>query len=145
QALRRFPPELFRKTIELLGTSPMHFDKHVKEIERKIADDCTAGIARSAVVRQLRCLSCHDVAHEDYRITAPTLVVAGDHDTLIPACYGRRMAELIPGSEFLLVPECGHNPLIERPNFVVPRIVKFLSDAGTEAAADEFAQLAVEE
>jgi pimeloyl-ACP methyl ester carboxylesterase len=144
QALWRFPPELFRKTIELLGTSPMYFDKHAAEIERKIADDCDTGIARSAVLRQLRCLGCHEVAGDDYRISAPTLVVSGDHDALIPACYGRRMSELIPNSEFLLVPECGHNPLIERPDFVVPRIVQFLSDAGAEVA-DEFAQLALEE
>ena len=150
QALRRFPPELFRKTVELLGTSPMFFDKHSKDIERKIADECEVGIARGAVVRQLRCLGCHEVAGEDYRIAAPTMVVAGDHDTLIPACYGRRMAKLIAGSEFLLVPECGHNPLLERPDFVVPRIVEFLTDArahgdNADVFGNEFAQLEMEE
>ena len=144
QALYRFPPELFRKTIELLGTSPMYFDAHAKEIEQKIADDCGAGIARKAVVRQLRCLGTHDAVGDDYRITAPTLVVAGDHDTLVPAYYARRMARKIPDSQFVLVPECGHNPLIERPHFVVPRIVEFLSGVGAEVAG-EFGQLAMEE
>jgi len=143
-ALRRFPPELFRKTIELLGTSPMFFDKHAKEIERKIEEDCSTGIARAAVVRQLRCLGCHDIVSEDYRISSPTLVIAGDHDTLVPAHYGRRMSQLIPNSEFILVPECGHNPLIERPDFVVPRLIKFLSETSAEVAG-EFDQLATEE
>jgi pimeloyl-ACP methyl ester carboxylesterase len=150
QALRHFPPELFRKTIELLGSSPMYFDRHEKEIERKIADNCDTGFARAAVVRQLRCLVCHDgspAASDHYGITAPTLVISGENDTLIPAAYGRRMAGLIPGSEFMLVPECGHNPLVERPEVVVPRIIEFLShasDVGAEAA-DEFGQLALEE
>jgi 3-oxoadipate enol-lactonase len=144
QSLYRFPPELFRRTIELLGTSPMYFDDHAKEIEQKIAADCDTGIARKAVVRQLRCLSCHDAVGEDYRIESPTLVIAGDHDTLVPAFYARRMSQLIPNSEFVLVPNCGHNPLIERPEFVLPRMVKFLSGAGAEVAG-EFGQLALEE
>lgn len=143
QALRRFPPELFRRTVELLGTSPQFFDAHIEEIERKIATDCGPGPSRSAVVRQLRCLACHEAVGDDYRITAPTLVLAGEHDTLVPACYVRRMAEQIPGSQFMLVPGCGHNPLIERPDFIVPTLVNFLRDVGQDDA-DDFDQLKVE-
>ena len=46
---------------------------------------------------------------------------------LIPACYARATADKIAGSEFLLVPSCGHNPLVEKPEIVVPRIIEFLS------------------
>src|SRR5688572_4489606 len=109
QALRHFPPELFRRTIELLGTAPEYFDAHADEIDRKIATECALGIPRGAVARQLRCLGCQDVGEgQNYRITAPTLVIAGEQDMLIPARYARQMARQIPGSEFLLVRGCGH-------------------------------------
>jgi pimeloyl-ACP methyl ester carboxylesterase len=127
QALRHFPPEVFRRTIELLGSAPEYLDAHADEIDEKIAMACDAGIARSAVARQLRCLGNRDVADgPDYRITVPTLVIAGEQDMLIPACYARRMAREIPGSEFLLVRRCGHNPLHEKTELVVPRITEFL-------------------
>jgi pimeloyl-ACP methyl ester carboxylesterase len=127
KALRHFPQPVFRRTIELLGSSPEYLDAHAGEIERKIAAACVEGIGRSAVARQLRCLGSRDVADgPDYRITAPTLVVAGEHDMLIPACYARRMAREIVGSEFFLVRGCGHNPFCEKPEVVVPLITEFL-------------------
>ena len=147
QALRHFPPQLFRRTIELLGTAPEYFDAHADEIDRKIATECELGIPRAAVGRQLRCLGCRDLAEaQEYRITAPTLVVAGEQDMLIPACYGRQMARQIPGSEFLLVRGCGHNPFTEKPELVVPRVVEFLTRSRAGDRRDsERAQLAMEE
>jgi pimeloyl-ACP methyl ester carboxylesterase len=53
--------------------------------------------------------------------------MAGEHDTLIPACYAERMAAQIPGSEFVLVPGCGHNPFVEKPDVVLHRITEFLT------------------
>ena len=42
-------------------------------------------------------------------ITAPTLVMHGDTDTLIGADGGRRTAELIPGARFELIEGMGHD------------------------------------
>lgn len=150
QALRHFPPELFRQTIELLGTSPTFFDAHAEEIDREVAAQCAAAIPRGAIARQLRCLGCRDIAGGDreYRIASPTLVIAGDHDVLIPACYAREMARQIPGSEFLLVRGCGHNPFAEKPDAVLPRLVEFLltrSGAKDRVRLLEESQRAMEE
>jgi pimeloyl-ACP methyl ester carboxylesterase len=151
QALRHFPPEVYRRTMELMGTAPKFFDDHEGEIESKIKETVAQGISRRAIGRQLRCLAHSDVIRDekDYRIETPTLVIAGDRDMLIPACYARKMAEAIPGSEFLLVRECGHNPFVERPDVVVPRVVEFLtrsrSGARSAGAGKHGAQLVMEE
>ena len=50
----------------------------------------------------------------------------GDQDALIPACYARQMANLIPDSEFVLLPECGHNVFVEKPDVIVPLVTEFL-------------------
>jgi pimeloyl-ACP methyl ester carboxylesterase len=138
QALRHFPAALFRQTIELLGTSPQFFDAHADEIGRDITAQCVSGVTRGAIARQLRCLGCRGLADDrEYHIASPTLVIAGEHDALIPSCYAREMARQIPGSEFLLVRDCGHNPFAEKPEEVVPRVVEFLQTR-SRMAADNF-------
>jgi pimeloyl-ACP methyl ester carboxylesterase len=132
RAMRHFPPKLYRRTVELLTTAPQFFDEHVVEINRKLAEICANGPSRGTIARQLRCLarSESNIDERDYQIDAPTLVIAGDRDMLIPACYARRMADAIPDSEFMLIPDCGHNPFVEKPDVVVPRIAEFLMRDG---------------
>lgn len=53
------------------------------------------------------------------RIAAPTLVLHGTHDRLVPAANARLMARLIPHATLYLLPRAGHF---------------FITDAGEEAA-----------
>jgi pimeloyl-ACP methyl ester carboxylesterase len=126
QALRKFNRENFSRTVELLGTSPEYMDAHIDEVEARVRDKCAAPVSRGALGRQLRCLASSEIPAERYHITAPTLVVAGERDALIPSCYAKRMAGKIPGSQYLVVPCAGHNPLTECPDVVVPPVVRFL-------------------
>lgn len=43
------------------------------------------------------------------QIHAPTLVLHGDADTVVPIRFGRELAAAIPGARFLELPETGHN------------------------------------
>lgn len=135
-ALRHFPPETFLRTVELLGTAPEYLDAHADEIERRVTLKCGEGFSRRALADQLRCLACSDrEAEQEGPITNPTLVLAGEHDALIPNCYARRMASRIRGSEFEIIRGAGHNPFAECPERVVPRIVRFFtSDRGMPVA-----------
>lgn len=63
-----------------------------------------------------------------HRIIAPTLIVWGEQDRLIPAAYAAEFAALIRGSRVLLVPDCGHIPQVERPDVVIPQVGAFLSE-----------------
>ena len=125
-SLRRFPRRVFAQTMELLGTAPLYLDTNEQEIDMLVRQRCRQGLHARAMGTQLRCLLRSEVDPADYRITAPTLVVAGEHDALIPNCYARLMAERIPGSRFVMIPGAGHNPMAEVPQAVLPLIVRFL-------------------
>ena len=125
-ALRYFPRDLFERTIGILGASPEYVDTHPGHIPQQLLTNGKQLVPRSAIATQLKCVSRSDLAAEDFRITAPTLVISGEHDAMIPSGYARQMARDIPGSEFALVPGSGHNPLVEKPETVVPRILEFL-------------------
>jgi 3-oxoadipate enol-lactonase len=61
-------------------------------------------------------------------ITAPTLVIAGEHDPSTPPEHGRRIADLIPGAGFELVSPAAHLATIERPDLTTAMILRFLRD-----------------
>jgi len=48
------------------------------------------------------------------RITAPTLVVAGQRDLLTPIWHSRYMSRHIPEAELVVLPRCGHMVMFER-------------------------------
>jgi pimeloyl-ACP methyl ester carboxylesterase len=112
--------------MDLLGNSPQYIDANEKLMEERLKVKCNVKMDRASVIAQLRCLASSEVAMEDFRIVAPTLVIAGSDDRLIPSCYARKMAEAIDGAQFIELPGCGHNPFEEQPDVVVPRIVEFL-------------------
>jgi pimeloyl-ACP methyl ester carboxylesterase len=129
--LRRFPREKFVRMMELLATAPEFLDANSDLVEQRVKQKCGIKVSARAVGNQLRCLASAEVDPPHYRITAPTLVVAGEYDPIVPGCYARRMAGKIPGSAFHLVPGAGHNPVVDHPDLVLPKIIEFLR-AGNE-------------
>jgi len=57
-------------------------------------------------------------------ITAPTLVVRGDHDPLLPVPHGQALRDAIPGAELLILPGAGHD--LPRPlwDVFVPALIQ---------------------
>jgi pimeloyl-ACP methyl ester carboxylesterase len=55
----------------------------------------------------------------------PTLVLWGESDRIVTPAYGQQFAELIPNSQFELVPQAGHFPQIERPDVVLAHLAHF--------------------
>ncbi|HEX7119481.1 MAG TPA: alpha/beta hydrolase [Longimicrobiales bacterium] len=63
-------------------------------------------------------------------IRAPTVVVHGADDPLVPVEAGREVASLIPGAELRVVPGMGH----DLPDAAVPSIVDAIASAAARAA-----------
>lgn len=61
-----------------------------------------------------------------YRLTAPTLVVWGKSDTLIPPVYADRFKALIPQAEVVRIAEAGHMVPYEQPEAFVATVTRFL-------------------
>ena len=79
----------------------------------------------------------HDLRGRAGDITAPTLVIWGRRDPVIPVKVGRRLAASIPGAR-LEVLESGHVPHTTDPQAVADLLVPFADEAlrpRAEAAA----------
>ena len=135
-ALRRFSWESFVRTVEMLGTSPEYFDGQNALVEQRVRAKCDAPSNRGGLACQLRCVARSEMDPSDYRIPAPTLVIAGQDDRLIPSCYAQSMAAKIAHSQFVLLPRIGHNPFQECPHQVQELIVQFLNQRSAGAGQD---------
>ncbi len=60
-------------------------------------------------------------------IEAPTLIVWGELDTLIPVDIGYRLQASIPSSELVVLKRAGHNPMWDRPHEFNTLVLKFLT------------------
>ncbi|MGH3388308.1 MAG: alpha/beta fold hydrolase [Actinomadura sp.] len=65
-----------------------------------------------------------------HRITAPTLVLWGEHDALLPAAHAHRWAELLPEARIEIVEGAGHLPLVEKTDAALAVLRSFL-EGGT--------------
>jgi pimeloyl-ACP methyl ester carboxylesterase len=75
---------------------------------------------------QIQAVFTHDVADRLSEIRAPTLVLHGQEDRLIPPENGRLLADNISGAKLILYPQAGHLFFIERAREVNQDIRTFL-------------------
>lgn len=76
-------------------------------------------IGAETFVRQSRALQRRpDAQRALQRLKVPTMVMCGAHDTMTPPKRHQTMAELIKGSELVILPDAGHLPTLEMPDHV---------------------------
>jgi len=64
---------------------------------------------------------------EDFKkITAPTLIIQGEDDEMIPLSEAREMAALIPDADLVIIPGARHNDVLERGGIFLDHIRGFL-------------------
>ena len=97
---------------------------------RAEVDSLPKSVTRAAAASALR----GGVLGEIARITAPTLIVAGEEDHPVPLTHQDRVAAAIPGAVMAVVPATGHAVMIEQPDWFNAQMASFL--AGLRPAGD---------
>ncbi len=99
-----------------------------KMVKRALADyeggDLPARF--NAYVKSMRGILGHDMVPLYGKIKAPTLVLWGENDAFVPLKHGHPIAEGIPGAKKAILPECGHVPMIEKPEEFNRIVMEFL-------------------
>ena len=96
---------------------------------------CYLDFVRRAGAQQLIRQNRAVMARPDARlhlgtVCCPTLVMCGDSDQLTPPECSREIVQLIKGSEFVMLQECGHMLTMERPAEVNAALLHWLTDQG---------------
>ncbi|MGD9306222.1 MAG: alpha/beta hydrolase [Desulfobacterales bacterium] len=64
------------------------------------------------------------------QITVPTLIIAGENDTLAPPRFSRMLHDAISNSKLRVVENTSHYLMLERPELVNTEILQFLESIG---------------
>lgn len=70
-------------------------------------------------------------------IAAPTLIITGDRDVLIPPENSRILHERIPGSRLEVIPDAAHGFTTSHPAETVALVTEFLSEVSAAAATGD--------
>ncbi len=70
----------------------------------------------------------HDMQDRLGEIQAPTLVIWGEGDRIIPPAYADAFVAGIPDATLAMIERAGHVPMLERPGAVNEAIARFLSE-----------------
>jgi pimeloyl-ACP methyl ester carboxylesterase len=99
-----------------------------------LADFHRAGPA--TIIRAAHELLAANIQPKLDRITAPTLLVWGEGDTLVPVAQGERLARTLPHARLVVVPGAGHNPMWDRAETFNRLVLEFLSAPAAASHAD---------
>lgn len=61
-------------------------------------------------------------------ITAPTLVIWGDRDRIIPPSHAQLVQQAIPRAQVAIIENCGHVPQLEAPERFTELVLRFLGE-----------------
>jgi pimeloyl-ACP methyl ester carboxylesterase len=81
---------------------------------------------RHAVLGQLGAIAAHDTYDRLPQIKAPTLVIAGGDDELVPSANSPILAQRIPGAELVMYPKARHGYLYEVAAEATAAVLDFL-------------------
>lgn len=92
--------------------------------------DLEAPPRRFAVERQREAMSQWSSYDRLSQIAAPTLVLCGEDDPMVPPSNSVGLANAIPAAKLELIPRCGHLPMLEQPAAVRDAVFAFLGGVG---------------
>lgn len=72
-------------------------------------------------------LLVHDLRPKLARIAAPTLVIWGEKDAIIPLEAGKRLSQYLRYDELVIVKDAGHNPMWDCPRAFNQVVAEFLA------------------
>lgn len=59
----------------------------------------------------------------------PAVIICGEDDVVTPPDHSRAMAALLPTAQLVIVPDAGHQALMERPDLVNPPLLRLVENA----------------
>ena len=66
-----------------------------------------------------------------YRVKTPTLIIWGAHDGIVSTDHAHAYLRGIAGAELVILPRCGHLPLVEQPEACMHTVLPYLARLGS--------------
>ena len=115
----------------LLAFSPGFVSNNAEEVERVIALRGENDVPEYAYLRQLQAAMAFDAEDRVAGIKAPTLVITGDADVIVPHENSANLAASIPGAKLRVIEGGSHTFFIELPDEFNSAVIEFIKSLDT--------------
>ncbi len=90
--------------------------------------EMSAQKAAEPIINLAKGCRTHNIKDRLSEIKAPTLIIVGEDDILIPLKHSRALHEGIPNSKLVVMKNCAHVPSIEKPGEFNSIVLDFIKD-----------------
>lgn len=111
----------------LLAFSPDYVAGNSEEVERIIEMRAANHVPEYVYMQQLQAAMVFNTEARVAEIVAPTLVITGDADIIVPSGNSRNLAEKIPGARLFIIEGGSHTFFIERAEEFNRAVMDFIS------------------
>jgi pimeloyl-ACP methyl ester carboxylesterase len=120
-------PKALMKFLMPLVVTPAFIERE-RQWLRDLFDRALAnGFSSEGIAGQVAAALAHDTTQRLAMLGAPTLVILGTKDHLVPARLTRRLAQLISGSRLVEIPDAPHGLIMEHADIVNPLLDEWLA------------------
>jgi pimeloyl-ACP methyl ester carboxylesterase len=118
------PEEILRKDMDIYF-SDAYVENHPVDIEEFIKISLRHYQPAEAFLRQFGACRRHDTVERLHRLTAPTLILTGDDDPLVPPENSHILKALIPAAVLHVFPGGRHSVMIEEADQFNQKVIDF--------------------
>lgn len=118
----------FRYDVALPALFAESFLKRNLEVISAMKEISVANNPPKPIINLAKACLKHNVDDRLREIKSPTLIIVGEEDILIPPKYSRILNEKIEDSRLVVMKDCGHVPLLEKPEEFNRVVMDFLKD-----------------
>ncbi len=122
-------PVLLRPRLRHVAVSTVF--RHPTRISTDLLYEMMGGMGRDGFYDQLIANISYDYTERLGEIAAPTLVVWGREDGLVPLADAYEYDRIIPDSRLLILEDTGHVPMAERPQAFNEAVLSFVEETGS--------------
>ncbi len=115
------PPAWYRDSV-----MPMYdgVDPRVRDMVLGMISSCPV----STHLNDFLCCDRFDIMERIPEIKLPVMVICGDKDIMTPVKYSRYLADRIPGSRLVIIPDAGHMVFLQKPGELNGEIEAFIEN-----------------
>ncbi|WP_208995260.1 alpha/beta fold hydrolase [Pseudovibrio sp. Alg231-02] len=107
----------FHKIASMQYPQLVHPARHDDTALRQVVFDMAADIGADSFLKQQNAIiNRRDQRPDLPAIQCPTMIVAGEEDSLLPLDRCREMHDAIPNNKLHIIPDCGHLSTLEHPD-----------------------------
>jgi pimeloyl-ACP methyl ester carboxylesterase len=128
-------PMTIARRIWTVTYEPKYLEANIDKIEQQMRRELKSCTPLHAADLQLQAFVDFDSSQRLSQVRAPTMVMTGDRDVLIPPRNSELLAGLVPGALLTVIPGCAHRIVWEATDECVMLISDFLAQARGETDA----------